>query len=144
MSIQLKISKYNKRGLVYTCLHCPPEVAITGEKGRVEGHIMKMHLALDQNKFYCLLCMYRSKDRNPFLKHASTFEPHFRNRQSKGENYDGDHFYMKQNLNPYQICVGKDLVSLSQVQSAAHWAERSRPTSSLSIPPYFIIYFMYL
>lgn len=78
--------------------------------------------------------MHRSKDRNPFLKHASTFEPHFRNRQSKGENYDGDHFHMKQNLNPYQICVGKDLVSLSQVQSAAHWAERSRPTSLPSLP----------
>ena len=42
-------------------------------KSRVENHIYKYHLALDQCPFYCTFCLFRSTEKTPLQQHVYTY-----------------------------------------------------------------------
>ena len=53
--------KVKKRGRAYLCLGCQKQkgLQIAGERGPMEGHVLKNHVARDRIPFYCRLCTFK-------------------------------------------------------------------------------------
>ena len=72
------------------------------EKIRVEDHIMKMHLSLDEVPFYCSLCMFKCKMSTTLDNHLVRYRRHaLIAEEKKVDAADGS--CLKANTNPYQI-----------------------------------------
>ena len=73
-----RIERARKRGKAYQCLRCfSREGKRTVDiKCRIEDHIMKMHLALEEVPFYCKLCSFRCQKKEQLLQHVSGYSRH--------------------------------------------------------------------
>ena len=59
-------------GLLYQCNYC----AMVDRKGRLEDHILKAHVPVENVPFYCKLCLFRSQDRAKFYHHLANYSRH--------------------------------------------------------------------
>ena len=73
-----RIERARKRGKAYQCLRCfSREGKRTVDiKCRIEDHIMKMHLALEEVPFYFKLCSFRCQKKEQLLQHVSGYSRH--------------------------------------------------------------------
>ena len=112
----------NKRGLVFTCLHCDEYSDV---RERCESHIFKSHVSLVQAPFYCTLCMFRSKSKKTFDNHhkENGYSLHVMRRsllRQKDQRFNEDEF-LKSCKNPYVVTVGKDMTVMTSEESQAFW-----------------------
>ena len=93
------------KGRAYQCIRrCHQEgKEFIDFKKRVEEHILKYHLSLDQG-FYCTLCLFRSTDRSSLFYHVFKHHRHRQIVQEKG--VTDSTLYLKKSPNPYTM--GKD------------------------------------
>lgn len=69
--------KAGKRGRKYQCVRCMNKgEEYFNTKSRMEGHIIKPHLGLDQIPFYCNLCMFKCRDYPTLKDHVTKFPRH--------------------------------------------------------------------
>ena len=73
-----RIERARKRGKAYQCLRCYSREGkrTVDIKCRIEDHIMKMHLALEEVPFYCKLCSFRCQKKEQLLQHVSGYSRH--------------------------------------------------------------------
>ena len=114
------------RGRAYQCLRCLDQHGkeVIDVKSRIEDHIMKHHLSLDQVPFYCNLCLFKCKDLTTLQEHVGKFSRHALVASEKGISANCQDDYLKQNPNPYQI--GKaDYYILSQEDSTRYFIQKT-------------------
>ena len=108
-----KMAKH--KGRAYECLHCSRQgKTVIDVKSRVEDHILKYHLGLDQAPFYCTLCLFRSTEKKPLLEHVFRHSRHRQEAQNK--NIVDSTPYLKESQNPYKL-GSADYRQLSQEES---------------------------
>ena len=108
-----KMAKH--KGRAYECLHCSRQgKTVIDVKSRVEDHILKYHLGLDQAPFYCTLCLFRSTEKKPLLEHVFRHSRHRQEAQNK--NIVDSTPYLKESQNPYKL-GSADYHQLSQEES---------------------------
>lgn len=73
-----KLEKAKKRGRAYQCLRCfyREGKRFIGVKCRIEEHIMKVHLALEEVPFYCKLCLFRCQRKDQLDRHVHAHGRH--------------------------------------------------------------------
>ena len=75
---QEKVERAKKRGKAWQCLHCHnnSQKRWVDIKCRVEDHIMKYHLALEEVPFYCRLCWFRCQRQDQLVGHVTKYKRH--------------------------------------------------------------------
>lgn len=113
------------KGRAYQCLRCCHQGGkeVIDVKARIECHIMKTHLSLDQVPFYCSLCLFRCSDKATLLDHVTKFKRHEVMAKMKG--VSGNTECLKENANPYQIGL-EDYFVFSQAESTQIFLNRMR------------------
>jgi len=97
---------------------------VIGRKSRVEDHVMKQHLSLDEVPYYCRLCRFVTDSWTSLQGHVKGYKTHARIRDGKGMK-DSDLFLVK-NPSPYKIGP-QDWIMYSQEDSARIYASRAKP-----------------
>ena len=111
------------RGQGYQCLRCLSKgVQYVAEKIRVEDHIMKMHLSLDEVPFYCSLCMFKCKTPTTLDNHLVRYRRHALIAEEKKVDA-ADHSCLRSNPNPYKI-QDTDYKKLDRDDSRVHFLLR--------------------
>ncbi|MEW8544497.1 MAG: hypothetical protein AB2693_13280 [Candidatus Thiodiazotropha sp.] len=119
-----KMAKH--KGRAYECLHCGRQgKTLIDVKSRVEDHILKYHLGLDQAPFYCSLCLFRSTEKKPLLEHVFRHSRHRQEAQNK--NIVDSTPYLKESQNPYKM-GSADLRQLSQEESLKIFLQKMQQT----------------
>lgn len=91
-------------------------------KQRIEEHIMKIHLSLDQVPFYCSLCLFRCRDRATLDDHVKNFSRHKQMvADRKCNNSSG---FLKENPTPYKFSQ-EDYYVYSQEESVNIFVQKS-------------------
>lgn len=143
---QLYTANLSKRGLAYQCLRCHmPEVYIA-ERSRVEAHLWKRHLPLDQAPYFCTLCLYRSTDYRSLANHIKSFQPHINHRNSlaKEGKFLGEEMYLKASTNTHMFNYNPaepDYRQLRPVESRQYWTSKARgqPAQATVMPASTVI-----
>ena len=92
-------------------------------KQRIEEHIMKIHLSLDQVPFYCSLCLFRCRDRATLDDHVKNFSRHKQMvADRKCNNSSG---FLKENPTPYKFGQ-EDYYVYSQEESVNIFVQKSQ------------------
>ncbi|MCG8047847.1 MAG: hypothetical protein N0E48_19855, partial [Candidatus Thiodiazotropha endolucinida] len=117
-------------GRAYQCLRCLKDhKEVIAEKYRLEDHIRKCHLSLDQLPFYCSLCLFRCTEKTQLEDHVTKYRLHAQILREK--NVPDSPYYLKENLTPY--IIGKDdYVKLSQEESVSYFSLRAQMKRSAS------------
>ena len=76
-------------------------IKYVAEKIRVEDHIMKMHLSLDEVPFYCSLCMFKCRSSTTLDNYLTRYIRHTLVAEEKVD--AADHSCFRPNHYPYQI-----------------------------------------
>lgn len=73
-----RIERAKKRGKAWQCLRCHyrDQKRWVDIKCRVEDHVMKMHLALEEVPFYCKLCLFRCQRKDQLVAHVTKYKRH--------------------------------------------------------------------
>ena len=119
------------KGRAYQCLRCCHQGGkeVIDVKARIECHIMKTHLSLDQVPFYCSLCLFRCSDKATLLEHVTKFNRHEVMAKMKG--VAGNTECLKENPNPYQIGLD-DYFVFSQEESTQVFLNRMKSKKGTS------------
>ncbi len=107
------------KGRAYQCTRC----GLKEVKGRIEAHIYKLHVPLEQSPFYCSLCMFRCNNEKQLLSHVKGYKGH-RARIERGEK-DSPR-YLHRSTVPYKLSASIDYVQLSKEDSEVFWQQRKR------------------
>lgn len=115
----------NHNGRAYQCLRCMGRDGkqVIGRKQRVEEHILKTHLSLDQVPYYCRLCLFRSTSKHHLLSHVAGYKPHARMVLEKGITDSSP--CLVQNPRPY-VMGSDDFVVYSKEDSSKIFAGRAK------------------
>ena len=119
------VDKAKHRGRAYQCLRCFHQqgVSVIDVKQRIEEHIMKIHLSLDQVPFYCSLCLFRCRDRATLDDHVKNFSRHKQMvADRKCNNSSG---FLKENPTPYKFGQ-EDYYVYSQEESVNIYVQKSQ------------------
>lgn len=131
MSSVSKMASGNKRGRAYQCLRCLHRTGkeMVDARYRVENHILKTHLSLDEVPHYCTLCLFRCQKRADLEDHVRSYRRHAVLTSEKGII---DHTAcLVSNTSPY-ILGDRDILTLTQEESALHWASRTKKGDCLA------------
>ena len=73
-----RIEKARRMGRAWQCLRCHyrEQKRTVDRKGRIEDHIMKVHLALEEVPFYCRLCLFRCQRQEQLTNHVTAHKRH--------------------------------------------------------------------
>ena len=115
----------NKRGRAYQCLRCLHKSGkeFVDARYRVENHILKQHLGLDEVPHYCSLCLFRCLKRSDLDDHIRHYKRHSLLAAEKGVT---DHAScLISNPSPH-VLGERDILTLTQEESALHWAGRTK------------------
>ncbi|CAC5418225.1 unnamed protein product [Mytilus coruscus] len=117
----------SKRGLAYRCMKCLPPSSYIGEKGRVEAHIWKHHIPLNESPFFCSLCLFRATREGEIRRHVMTFPSHLlqKNKLMASNKFVGDEYYLKKSSNPYHL-TPLDLVPMTHQESHDFWSTKRK------------------
>lgn len=118
------VDKAKHRGRAYQCLRCFNQqgVSVIDVKQRIEEHIMKIHLSLDQVPFYCSLCLFRCRDRATLDDHVKNFSRH---KQMVADRKCGNSSgFLKENPAPYRFSP-EDYYVYSQEESVNIFIQKS-------------------
>ena len=112
------------KGRANSCVRC----SRTGKsyidvKSRVENHIYKYHLALDQCPFYCTLCLFRSSEKASLQQHVHTYNRH--RQEAKKMGITDSTPYLQESPSPY-IIGDSDYVQHSQQESLKLFLQKSK------------------
>lgn len=121
----------SSRGRVYRCLKCFTN-NYEGEKSKVELHIYKKHVALDQVPFFCNICKFVSTSQNDLEKHiiGNSYPTHkatVENMRLKGEAVNEPESLLM-NSTYYRPVIDIDYTRLSKEESEKIFSSRSRKT----------------
>lgn len=118
------------KGRAYECLHCSRQgnKAVVDVKSRVEEHILKYHLGLDQAPFYCTLCLFRSTEKKPLLQHVNHHSRH--RSEALKKNIIDSAPYLKESQHPYKMCTDQDYRQFGQEESLQFFLKRSQETQA--------------
>ena len=118
------MEKAKHRGRGYQCVRCLNEgKEVILEKCRLEDHIRKCHLSLDQLPFYCSLCLFRYTEKAQLKDHVSKYKWH--KQMLKEKNVEDSPQFLKENPTPYQI--GKaDYIMLSYEDSISYFHQKGQ------------------
>ena len=115
-----------------TCLADENKVVIL-EKGRMEAHIYKEHVAPARVPFRCTVCQFRCQDKRTLQDHVTNYKPHVKAVKVAKSQVPED--CLKESSNPY-IVSEEDYHVFSQEESTRIWFElrqkRTGPRESLS------------
>ena len=73
--LQTLMEKACNRGRAYKCMHCEKKGKVN-TKQRIEDHVYKYHVALDEQTYWCRLCMFRSRTKVGLSSHVNTYARH--------------------------------------------------------------------
>ena len=139
VSIYSKPNAAAARGRCYRCLRCignPYE----GEKSKVEVHIYKKHVALDQVPYFCNICKFVSLSQSELEKHilGNNYPTHkavVDNMRLKGQEVNETESLLM-NLTYYKLVLEIDYTRLSKEESEKIFSSRCRKApQTVSIPP---------
>ena len=119
------VERAKHRGRAYQCLPCYHKEGrvLISEKGRIEDHILKNHVKLDEVPFYCSLCLFRCHSQQQLNRHVTAYARH-REMARKRDVKDHQPYLMKSS-NPYQIGA-LDYMQLSVEDSIKHFMQQGR------------------
>lgn len=119
------VERAKHRGRAYQCLPCYHKEGrvVINEKGRIEDHILKTHVKLDEVPFYCSLCLFRCHSLQQLNKHVTAYARH-REMAKKRDVQDHQPFLMKSS-NPYKMS-SLDYIQLSAEESIRHFTQQTR------------------
>ncbi|CAC5386995.1 unnamed protein product [Mytilus coruscus] len=117
----------SKRGLAYRCMKCLPPSRYTGEKSRVEAHIWKHHIPLNESPFFCSQCLFRATREGAIRRYVMTFPSHLlqKNKLMASNKFIEDEYYLKKSSNPYHLTL-LDLVPMTHQESHDFWSTKRR------------------
>ena len=113
------------RGRANRCNTCLADDAKTVimEKGHMEAHVYKEHVAPARVPFRCTLCQFRCQDRKTLDDHVLNYKPHVKAvKAGKGQVPED---CLKESSNPYYVSE-EDYHLFSQDESARIWFEKGR------------------
>ena len=110
------IEKAKKRGRAYLCLGCQKQkgLQIVGERGPMEGHVLKNHVARDRISFYCRLCTFKCTTLHQLNHHMNHCSRHLA--RAREMNVTNHQEWMVASQVPYQIGE-TDLLKFTQEES---------------------------
>ena len=119
------VERAKHRGRAYQCLPCYHKEGrvVINEKGRIEDHILKNHVKLDEVPYYCSLCLFRCHSLQQLNKHVTAYARH-REMARKRDVQDHQPYLMKSS-NPYKI-GSLDYMQLSTEESIRHFMQQAR------------------
>ena len=119
------VERAKHRGRAYQCLPCYHKEGrvVINEKGRIENHILKNHVKLDEVPYYCSLCLFRCHSLQQLNKHVTAYARH-REMARKRDVQDHQPYLMKSS-NPYKI-GSLDYMQLSTEESIRHFMQQAR------------------
>ena len=117
-----ELEKLRHRGRAYQCTTCltDEKKVMIMEKGRMEAHILKEHVAPARVLFRCSLCQFRCLDRATLDGHVNKYKPHGRMVKEAGGGAAEN--CLKQTSCPYQM-FETDYHVKSQNESPRVWHE---------------------
>ena len=119
------VERAKHRGRAYQCLPCYHKEGrvVINEKGRIEDHILKNHVKLDEVPYYCSLCLFRCHSLQQLNKHVTAYARH-REMARKRDVQDHQPYLMKSS-NPYKI-GSLDYMQLSTEESIKYFMQQAR------------------
>ena len=119
------VERAKHRGRAYQCLPCYHKEGrvVINEKGRIEDHILKNHVKLDEVPYYCSLCLFRCHSLQQLNKHVTAYARH-REMARKRDVQDHQPYLMKSS-NPYKI-GSLDYMQLSTEESIRYFMQQAR------------------
>lgn len=119
-------NKAKHRGRAYQRLRClQTGKEVINVKARIEDHLMKHHLSLDQVPYYCTLCLFKCKDENTLKEDVRKFPRHALIAAEKGISTTMQEGYLNKNPQPYLMGT-EDYYILSTEESAQYFLQRSQ------------------
>lgn len=130
---QIRVSSLTSlRGRAYKCLHCRGNSPCIGEKRRVEAHVYKTHVPLENSPFYCKLCTFRCTAQDDLEKHVHSFKPHGERAAQQGDDFNDEDCLMRSDT-PYYV-TSADMLCLSVEESEKIWQKRRKYTPRHNSP----------
>ena len=110
-----------KRGRAYKCLY--PSCRFIDERGRMETHILKLHISPDRVPFLCTLCNFKCLNRDQYDRHLTKFDLH-QVLCTKKNLILQDPKFCFQSARPYMPLADRDYRCLSRDESEKIWTDR--------------------
>ena len=118
------IDRAKKRGRAYLCTTCyhksDKQTRKIDEKGRIEEHILRTHLAPGRRPYYCTMCLFRCTRREQLTHHVDNYQRHIDMASSR--QITDSSLWLVESPNPYRI-GDLDYVKLSQEESLKFYLE---------------------
>ena len=97
------VSRAKHKGRAYQCIPCYHKEGkeTIDVKGRIEEHILKNHVSLDEVPYYCRLCLFRCQRHDQLLQHVTSYARH-REMVNKRKVTDHSQFLLT-SPNPHQF-----------------------------------------
>ena len=122
---QEDIDSGKKRGRAYLCTACyyksDRQTRKIDEKGRIEDHILKTHVAPERWPFFCTLCLFRCTRREQLTHHVDNYQRHMD--MASPHQIKNSLSWLVESPNPYKISE-LDCAKLSQEESLQFYLQR--------------------
>ena len=122
---QEDIDRAKKRGRAYLCTACyhksDRQTRKIDEKGRLEDHILKTHVAPERWPFFCTLCLFRCTRREQLTHHVDNYQRHLD--MASARQIKNSFPWLVESPNPYKISE-LDYAKLSQEESLQFYLQR--------------------
>ena len=117
------LKRLRHRGRANRCNTCLADdgKTVIMEKGRMEAHVYKEHVALARVPFRCTLCQFRCQDRKTLDDHVLNYKPHVKAVKAGRGQVPED--CLKESSNPY-FASEEDYHVFSQDESVRIWFEQ--------------------
>lgn len=116
------ITRAKHKGRAYQCMPCFHKEGkeTIDVRGRIEEHILKNHVSLDEVPYYCRLCLFRCQRREQLFQHVTSYARHREMAIKRGVT-DNSQFLVT-SLNPHQF-TERDYIKLSAEASLRHFLQ---------------------
>ena len=128
-----RTEKARRMGRAWQCLRCHyrEQKRTVDRKGRIEDHIMKVHLALEEVPFYCRLCLFRCQKKEQLKNHVTAHKRHV---EMAAKRQITDHeSCLVSNVKPH-VMGPMDYVALSAEASLEHFLQTQGNGKPSTIP----------
>ena len=131
----LKRLRHRERANGCTTCQADDGKTVIMEKGRMEAHVYKEHVALATVPFRCTLCQFRCQDRKTLDDHLLNYKPHVKAVKAGKDQVPED--CLKESSNPYYVSE-EDYHVFSQDESVRIWFEqRQKKAGSRDCLPFW-------
>ena len=116
-----------RRGRAYQCMTCHYREGrrVVDIKCRIEEHILKMHVALENVPYYCCLCLFKGQRKEQLLQHFKTCKRHRDMAEKRGIEQGVNETLIVQSSTPHRLSA-VDYVQLSAEESLAHFMNQAK------------------